>query len=63
MKIKLHCRNDEKCSADVKPFTMEINDEAVMDANNMAAVFCPHCNRTLKSTSLPEKINPHEQSR
>ena len=48
MKIKLHCRDDENCPSDVKPFTMEIDDEAVMDVNNIAAVFCPHCKRTLK---------------
>ena len=28
---------------------MEIDDEAVMDVNNIATVFCPHCNRTLLS--------------
>ena len=49
MKIKLLCREDENCPADIKPYAMEIDDEAVMDRNNMAAVFCPHCNRTLKS--------------
>jgi hypothetical protein len=56
MKIKLKCRNDEKCSAEAKPFTWEIDDEAVMDVNNMATVFCPHCNRSLKSENLPGKI-------
>ena len=63
MKIKLQCRNDEKCSADTKPFTWEIDDEAVMDYNNMATVFCPYCNRSLKFESLPGKINPHEKTR
>ena len=63
MKIKLQCRNDEKCSADAKPFTWEIEDEAVMDVNNMATVFCPHCNRSLKSVSLHEKINPRKKAR
>ena len=63
MKIKLQCRNDEKCSADAKPFTFEIDDEAVMDHNNMATVFCPHCNRTLISASQPGKINSHEKTR
>jgi hypothetical protein len=50
MNIKFHCRNDEHCSAETKPFTIEISAEAVMDENNMASVFCPHCNRTLKAT-------------
>ena len=63
MKIKLQCRNDDKCSADAKPFTCEIDEEAVMDDNNMATVFCPHCNRSLTSVSLPEKINPIEKIR
>lgn len=49
MKIKLHCRDDENCPSDIKPFVMEIDDEAVMDVNNIATVFCPHCNRTLES--------------
>jgi hypothetical protein len=34
-----------------------------MDDNNMATVFCPHCNRSLKSVSLPVMINPHEKIR
>jgi hypothetical protein len=34
-----------------------------MDVNNMATVFCPHCNRSLKSVSLPGKTNPHERTR
>ena len=62
MKIKLQCRNDEKCSADAKPFVWEIDDEAVMDKNNMATVFCPHCNRSLISVSPPEKDNPRKKA-
>ena len=32
MKIKLLCHDDEKCPADIKPFMLEIDEEAVMDA-------------------------------
>ena len=49
MKIKLLCRDDENCPADIKPFMIEIDEEAVMDVNNIATVFCPYCNRTMKS--------------
>ena len=49
MKIKRLCRDDENCTADIKPFTIEIDVEAVMDVNNIAAVFCPYCKRTMKS--------------
>jgi len=52
MKLKLIFRDDENCKADTKPFLMEINDEAVMDENNMATVFCPHCSRPLISPDL-----------
>jgi hypothetical protein len=61
MKIKFHCRNDEKCSSDAKPFTWEIDGEAVMDHNNMATVFCPHCNRALKSEKRSPTDDPNEQ--
>ena len=49
MKIKRLCRDDESCAADIKPFIIEIDVEAVMDVNNIATVFCPYCNRTMKS--------------
>ena len=48
MKIELLCRDDEKCPAEIKPFMLEIDEEAVMDVNNIATVFCPHCKRTMK---------------
>ena len=59
MKIKLFCRDDEKCPAAIKPFIIEIEEEAVMDVNNIATVFCPHCNRTMKSPEQPYNDNPH----
>jgi hypothetical protein len=59
MKIKLLCRDDNNCPADIKPFTIEINEETVMDVNNFATVFCPHCNRTLKSPEQSRNSDPH----
>ena len=59
MKIKLLCRDDDKCPADKKPFMLEIEEEAVMDLNNIATVFCPYCNRTMKPLGTPDNSYPH----
>ena len=59
MKIKLLCRDDEKCPAEIKPFMIEIDEEAVMDVNNIATVFCPHCNRKMKSPEQPYYGDPN----
>ena len=59
MKIKLLCRDDEKCPSETKPFMIEIDEEAVMDVNNIATVFCPHCNRKMKSPEQPHYGNPN----
>ena len=63
MKIKLLCRDDENCTADIKPFTIEFDEEAVMDFNNIATVFCPYCNRTMKSPEQPDDTDPHQQTK
>jgi hypothetical protein len=59
MKIKLICRDDEKCPAEKTPFMMEIDEESIMDGNNIATVFCPHCNRTMKFPQQPYNAKPH----
>jgi hypothetical protein len=59
MKLKLLCRDDEKCPAEIKPYMIEIDEEAVMDGNNIATVFCPHCNREMKSQERPYSGNAH----
>ena len=62
MKIKLICRDDENCTADIKPFMIEIDEEAVMDVNNIATVFCPYCNRTMKSLEKSYNDDPHRKA-
>ena len=59
MKIKLICRDDDGCPADVKPFMIEIDEEAVMDVNNIATIFCPHCNRKMKSADQSNNGDQH----
>ena len=61
MKIKLLCLDDENCPADIKPFMIEIDEEAVMDVNNIATVFCPYCNRTMKSPEQSYNGDPHRK--
>ena len=62
MKIKLLCRDEEKCPADIQPFMLEIDEEAVMDVNNLATVFCPYCYRTMKSPEQSCNGDPHRQA-
>jgi hypothetical protein len=37
---------------------MEIDEEAVMDGNNIATVFCHHCKRTMKSPEQSHNGKP-----
>ena len=47
MKISLLCEN-ERCSYEGPgPYVMNIPVEAVMDVNNLAAAYCPHCSGQL----------------
>ena len=53
MDIKFACKNTDCKNEDSDDYVMCIPSEAVMDENNMAAVFCPHCNQ-----KLCRQVNP-----
>jgi hypothetical protein len=39
---------EETCSYEGEgEYTIDLNGEACMDANNIASVFCPYCNSTM----------------
>ena len=42
------CCESENCHpADGKPYQIAIQSEAIMDENNLASIFCPHCRTPL----------------
>jgi len=54
MSTKFFC-NSERCThADKGPFVLELAQEAVMDGNNLATIFCPRCGKPMK----PLPANP-----
>ncbi|HSO18035.1 MAG TPA: hypothetical protein VLT88_01175 [Desulfosarcina sp.] len=61
MPTKFYC-NSERCThADRGPFVLEIAQEAVMDGNNMATIFCPKCGKPMKplTTDPQHHANSH----
>ena len=58
MSTKFYC-NSERCThADKGPFVLELAQEAVMDGNNLATIFCPQCGKPMQQ--LPE--NPQKNA-
>ncbi|MBC2744590.1 MAG: hypothetical protein HGJ93_16550 [Desulfosarcina sp.] len=56
MPTKFYCNSEICTHADKGPFVLELTQEAVMDGNNMATIFCPQCGKPMKQLpSDPEK--------
>jgi len=51
MSTKFYCNSETCIRAEKGPFVMELAQEAVMDGNNLATIFCPHCGRPMKQLS------------
>ena len=48
MSTKFYCNSETCTHADNGPFVLELPQEAVMDGNNLATIFCPRCGKTMK---------------
>ena len=48
MTTKYYCNNDDCTHPDRGPFVLELPQEAVMDGNNMATIFCPLCSKPMR---------------
>ena len=61
MSTKFYCNSENCAHADKGPFVLEMAQEAVMDGNNMATIFCPRCDKPMKRLrSDPQKsLNNH----
>jgi endogenous inhibitor of DNA gyrase (YacG/DUF329 family) len=60
MSTKFYC-NSERCThADKGPFVLELAQEAVMDGNNLATIFCPRCGKPMKQ--LPQNTQENTNS-
>ena len=48
MSTKFYCNSDTCIHGDKGPFVLELAQEAVMDGNNLATIFCPKCGKPMK---------------
>lgn len=49
MEIKYYCDNDNCHEELKKPYVFTLKLDTVMDENNIAQMFCPHCKSELKA--------------
>jgi hypothetical protein len=48
MSTKFFCNSKDCPHGDKGPFVIELANEAVMDGNNLATIFCPKCGKSMK---------------
>ena len=58
MATKFYCNSEDCTHADNGPFVLELPQEAVMDGNNLATIFCPRCGKPMR----PLPSDPQEKS-
>lgn len=58
MSTKFFCNNERCAHADKGPFVLELAQEAVMDGNNMATIFCPRCGKPMQ----PLPVGPQDRA-
>jgi NADH pyrophosphatase NudC (nudix superfamily) len=54
MSTRFYCNSESCIHGDKGPFVLELAQEAVMDGNNMATIFCPRCGKPMKP--LPPEL-------
>lgn len=58
MSTTFYCNSEACTHADKGPFVLELAQEAVMDGNNMATIFCPRCGKPMKQLPSNPQKNP-----
>ncbi|BBO68783.1 hypothetical protein DSCA_27130 [Desulfosarcina alkanivorans] len=61
MSTKFYCNSEICTHADHGPFVLELAQEAVMDGNNLATIFCPRCGKPMKQLPLDLKSSEHHR--
>ncbi len=62
MSTKFYCNSEICTHADKGPFVLELAQEAVLDGNNMATIFCPRCGKPMKLVpSNPQRGAGHHR--
>jgi NADH pyrophosphatase NudC (nudix superfamily) len=61
MTTKFYCNSDRCTHGDKGPFILELAQEAVMDGNNMATIFCPRCGKPMKQLPPDSQENTGDQ--
>jgi uncharacterized C2H2 Zn-finger protein len=59
MTTKFYCGSDGCTHADNGPFVLELPQEAVMDGNNMATIFCPRCAKPMRPLPAASEKAPN----
>ena len=57
MSTKFYCNSESCTHGDKGPFVLELAQEAVLDGNNMATIFCPRCGKSMKPLPPPPREN------
>lgn len=61
MSTKFYCNSEICTHPDRGPFILELAQEAVMDGNNLATIFCPRCGKPMRvlPTDSPTSVSNH----
>ena len=57
MKIKYECHNNNCSYPGAIRFEIEFDQEAIMDQNNLAAIFCPFCKKKMTLPSAESMVD------
>jgi endogenous inhibitor of DNA gyrase (YacG/DUF329 family) len=61
MSTKFYCNSEVCTHADKGPVVLELPQEAVMDGNNLATIFCPRCGKPMKQLPLDLDSSDHHR--
>ncbi|MCF6247962.1 MAG: hypothetical protein L3J69_11450 [Desulfobacula sp.] len=57
MEIKFTCKNNNCSHPGNHQFEMTFDEETIMDAKNMASIFCPFCKAEMFPASAPDNLD------
>ena len=61
MSTKFYCNSETCASAGNGPSVLELAQEAVMDGNNLATIFCPRCSKPMKQLPPDQQASANSQ--
>lgn len=61
MSTKFYCNSETCASTGDGPSILELAEEAVMDGNNLATIFCPRCGKSMKQLPPDQQVSTNSQ--